>query len=132
MDKSDWFKAKRKVAKEKESGTGKTQAAKKNHQGKRSETVPNQNSQKVRTVLFVKQTKDGKLAKRIREVLVRLEHVLGFRVKVVERTGTSIRKTLPNTNPWSGQYCSRKDCITFNQDAEEKPACTLHTAQSSL
>ena len=64
------------------------------------------------------------MAKRIGEVLVRLEHVLGFRVKVVERTGTSIRKTLPNTNPWSGQHCSRKDCITCNQDAEEKPACT--------
>ena len=45
-------------------------------------------------------------------------------MKVAERTGTSIRNHLPNTNPWSGQHCSRGDCTTCNQEAEERPNCT--------
>ena len=79
---------------------------------------------KTRTVLFVEQTRDGRLAKELREVLQRLEGVLGFRVKVVERTGTSLKNTLPNTNPWSGAHCGRMDCVTCNQISEEKPPCT--------
>ena len=78
----------------------------------------------MRTVLFVEQTKEGKLAKNIREVLVKLEHILGFKVKVVERTGTSLKSSVPNTNPWSGQHCTRQDCTTCNQEAEERPTCT--------
>ena len=40
-------------------------------------------------VLFVEQTQNGELAKRLREALRGMEHTLGFRVKVVERTGRS-------------------------------------------
>ena len=79
---------------------------------------------KTRTVIFVEQTKDGKLAKDIREVVSRLVHIIGFNVKVVERTGTSLRNNMPNTNPWSGSHCTRDECITCNQEAEEKPPCT--------
>ena len=54
----------------------------------------------------------------------RLQRILGFRVKVVERTGTSLRSSMPNTNPWAGGHCTRVECVTCNQNAEEKPACT--------
>ena len=32
---------------------------------------------------------------------------------------------MPNTNPWSGRHCSRKNCITCNQESESenKPDC---------
>ena len=55
---------------------------------------------------------------------MRLEGILGFRVKVVERAGASLRNTFPNTNPWRGEHCSRGECVTCNQTAEERPACT--------
>ena len=79
---------------------------------------------KTRTVLFVEQMRDGRLAKDIREVLKRLEVILGFKVKVVERAGTSLKNLLPNTNPWAGAHCSRTECITCNQGAEELQNCT--------
>ena len=79
---------------------------------------------KTRSVLFVEQTKDGVLAKKLREVVARLEGILGFRIKIVERAGTSLKNLLPNTNPWSGSHCSRKECITCNQGAGELPDCT--------
>ena len=78
---------------------------------------------KIRTVIFIEQTKDGKLAKLVREVVTRMESMMGFRIKVVERAGTCLKNVLPNTNPWAGEHCSRKDCVTCNQLAEEKPNC---------
>ena len=39
---------------------------------------------KMRTVLFVDNTKDGGLAKKLREVVERIQHILGYRIKVVE------------------------------------------------
>jgi hypothetical protein len=49
---------------------------------------------------------------------------VGFKTKVVERGGTSLKNLLPNTNPWAGGHCSRTDCITCNQGVEELPDCT--------
>ena len=86
--------------------------------------MKNAQSFKTRTVLFVEQTWDGKLAKSIREVLARLEPLLGFRIKVTERSGMSLRNNFPNTNPWAGAHCSRMDCITCNQNAELAINCT--------
>ena len=78
---------------------------------------------KIRTVLFIEQTKDGKLAKLVREVVTRLESMMGFRIKVVERAGTCLKNILPNTNPWAGEHCSRAECVTCNQESEERPDC---------
>ena len=98
-----------------------------NGPGRKLKKLPNKVSVKsvrTRTIIFVEQTVGGKLAKTLREVLRKLEHILGFRVKVVEMTGTSLRNSLPNTNPWSGSICGRTDCITCTQDSEEIPPCT--------
>ena len=72
---------------------------------------------------FCGQTQYVQLAKDLRQVLQRLESILGFRIKVVDRTGTTIKNTLPNTNPWAGDDCGREDCITCRQESEEKPPC---------
>ena len=45
----------------------------------------------ARTVLFVEQTPGGELAARLRELLARLEPMLGFKVKVAERCGRTIQ-----------------------------------------
>ena len=79
---------------------------------------------KTRTVLFVEQTRECRLAKDLREVLARLKNILGFMVKVVERCGASLKNSLHKTNPWAGSHCSRVDCVTCNQVGEEMPACT--------
>ena len=55
--------------------------------------------------------------------MTRLEPLLRFKVKVVERSGTSLRNMMPNTNPWAGANCSRTDCVTCTQDCESKPDC---------
>ena len=42
----------------------------------------------------------------------------------MEKTGTSLKQTLSNSNPWSGEQCGRSDCVTCTQGAEEIPECT--------
>ena len=72
----------------------------------------------TKTVLFVEQTRGGAFAKMLREVMTRIETMIGFRIKIVERAGTTLRNTLPNTNPWTGAHCSRNDCTACNQGME--------------
>ena len=43
-----------------------------------------QQEKQARSVLFVEHTPGGELAARIRELLTRLEHLIGFKIKVVE------------------------------------------------
>ena len=137
LGKSEWFKKKKSFKKNDEraakpatpsDGTSVTSRKEQRFRGwKRrdgvQDTKPADVNLKTRTVLFVEQTRDGKLAKMVREVLTRLEPMMGFRVKVVERAGSCLKNILPNTNPWAGQHCTRADCITCNQVAEEKPDC---------
>ena len=47
-----------------------------------------QENLRTSTVLFVENTKGGELAERMRTTLKRIEEILGYRVKVVERSGT--------------------------------------------
>ena len=77
----------------------------------------------VKTVLFLEQTPEGGLAKRMREVLRSMEPALGFRVKVVERTGQSLGSKFAQTGLWEGMQCGRDDCTTCEQGAEELPPC---------
>ena len=80
--------------------------------------------QDFRTVMFVEYTKNGELAKRMRELISRLENVIGFKVKVVERAGASLKSLFPTNNLWEGQKCGRADCTTCEQGAEMLPNCT--------
>ena len=73
--------------------------------------------------MFVDYTKYGELASSMRELAKRLSEVTDFTVKVVERTGTSLKEQFPTTTLWDGSNCGRKDCTTCNQGAEELPNC---------
>ena len=50
------------------------------------------------TVLFVEFTRSGELQKRLRESLDRMTDMLGFRVRVAEKGGTSLGSLLSNKN----------------------------------
>ena len=105
LDKTGWYR-KRKTKKSMEK-TG----VNKNHKpgSKAVEQITSTEEQEFKTVMFVEFTKNGELAKNMRELLARLEAVIGFRVKVVERAGASLKSLFPTNNLWDGQKCGRTD-----------------------
>ena len=76
------------------------------------------------TVLFVDCSKDGELAKQLKELIARSSSTVGFSVKVVERTGRSLKNQFPLTTLWDGSGCGRGECITCTQGAEMYPPYT--------
>ena len=114
LGKSSWFRK----TKTKEQDKRGSQSKGKDNKGGGAEV-------QARTVLFVEQTPGGELAARLRELLTRLEPLLGFKVKVAERWGRTIQSHFPLNNLWSGTKCGREDCVTCEQEgAEELPDCS--------
>ena len=54
--------------------------------------------------------------------------MLGFRVKAVERNGSTLRNQFPQSSLWEGEHCGRSTCITCNQGAEFSTNCTKKSA----
>ena len=75
------------------------------------------------SVIFLENTKDGLLAKRLQKVEERLAGTTRFRVRVTETAGMPLSRLLPSTNPWGPSDCGRLDCITCNQGDEVKQDC---------
>ena len=77
-------------------------------------------------VLFVENTKDGLLAKGLREIMERIKYIMGYNVKIVERGGTPLKLMFPLSKIGEGNPCSRMDCITCTQESGEGniPPCT--------
>ena len=66
------------------------------------------------SVLFIPTTPEGKLKRMYEEVIRRS----GLRVKVIERTGRTLKSQLQTSNPFREPNCGREDCIlcrTFGQ-----------------
>ena len=51
--------------------------------------------------------------------------MVGYRIRVVESSGTQLCRLLPNTNPWAGQHCGRVGCYTCNQGDENLQNCRM-------
>ena len=66
---------------------------------------------------------DGLLAKLLQEVEDRLARTTGYRIRMVELSGSKLCHLLPNTNPWSGQDCGREKCVTCGQGGERLIEC---------
>ena len=60
-----------------------------------------------KSVLFVEHTKDGELSRRLREVIGRMAPMLGFSIKVVERSGRTLKSCFPQSSLWEGVHCGR-------------------------
>ena len=84
-------------------------------------------TKQIRTtsVLFVEFSRGGELQKRMRDTLDRITPMLGFKVRVAEKGGTTLESLLSNKNLWSGEECGRRTCRTCAQDDEKKEPCTL-------
>ena len=89
----------------------------------KSETQPKQEL-RTSTVLFVEFSQGGSLQKCMRGVLDRLTGMLGFKVRVTERGGTTLGSLLSNKNLWAGNPCGRRECRTCMQEGEKKEPCT--------
>ena len=74
------------------------------------------------TVLFVEQTKGGELAKRLREAEERLARLTGWKVRIVEKSGRSMKQMLVKSNPWAGGMCERSECHPC-KSGNEKQSC---------
>ena len=61
-----------------------------------------------RSVIFVEHTPGGELAKLIRNQLTRMEELMGFKIKVVERAGTALKDLFSPTNIWRGEHVPGK------------------------
>ena len=75
------------------------------------------------TVMFVEFSKGGGLQKRMKEVLDRLAPMLGFRVRVTEKGGSSLGSLLSNKHLWSGVPCGRGNCRPCAQPEDKKEPC---------
>ena len=62
------------------------------------------------------------LAKKLREILRKIQPVVGYNTKIVEKAGRKLRNLLPNTNSWKGQACRKLECRTCSQE-ETKIDC---------
>ena len=70
------------------------------------------------TVLFVEQTPGSVYAARLRETEEKLATITNFRVKVVEKSGTTLRSVLVKSNPWAGGKCGRRRCLPCEAGVE--------------
>ena len=117
MAKTSWYKKK-----------GKEDLYRKD-QGRKSTNDPEKKDEEMKqlehkTVIFVEQTPRGELAKRLRETLTRISPILGFGVKVVERSESSLKSQFPQASLWEGSHCGRDSCITCNQGADFMTHCS--------
>jgi hypothetical protein len=65
----------------------------------------------TKSVIFVPQTKNSELAKRLREHENEMEKHTGYRIKIVERSGRGLNRILTKSNPWGGEDCGREGCL---------------------
>ena len=122
LNKTNWYK--QKVEKSEEKVTSRFRLKEKNVPVSHEHTVARRNKGEVKkfpvtTVLFVAQTPGGVLASRLREAEAKLAQVTGWKVKVVEKGGTTLKQLLHKSNPWAGGYCGRENCLPCKSgDAE--------------
>ena len=68
-------------------------------------------SKKIKAVMFVPFTRGSKLARLLRQNEEHLEKITGYRMKIVERSGTKLEDILTSSNPWIGEDCGREGCL---------------------
>ena len=65
------------------------------------------------------------MARELREVVERIQYILGFKIEIVERAGTPLKLMFPLSRIGQGGECGREDCITCTQESrgEVLPPC---------
>ena len=69
--------------------------------------------------MFVPYTRHSELALRLRDNEEKMEHLTGYRIKIVEKGGTKLVDLLDKSNSWAGQDCGREGCLMCKSRKEE-------------
>ena len=116
LGKTTWFR-KRKTDNKEEIGEVKKTGRKRTK--KEIQKTQEERSLRTRTVLFVENTKEGGLARKLREVVEKIQYILGYRIKVVERSGTPLKLLFPLGGLGEENRCGREDCLPCGQEGQE-------------
>ena len=121
LGKTNWYKKRK--GEEEEEGLGGSKRFKNGYSqsGRRNrkleEKVANpegnvrQGRQEPVAVMFVPYTICSGLAKELREAEEMLYKLTGYRLKIVERSGTTLEMLLHKSDPWQGIDCEREGCL---------------------
>ena len=113
--KTSWYKAKKKENGERDLKNVKTKTS---YRGTFAPKSTNKTELETKSLLFVPRTKGGELAKRLRTEEDTLAKITGYRVKIVERGGTMVKRVVHKSNLWSGKDCDREDCPICSQEGD--------------
>ena len=75
------------------------------------------------SVIFIKRTPHGELARRIKKAEKDLDGTLNKRVKVVERNGPQLVRLFTRSVPWAGEDCNRPQCKVCTKAEDKTPNC---------
>ena len=79
----------------------------------------------TRSVMFIDNTDEGELAKRMQDAETELGQATGYRIRMAESAGTALSVLLPSTNPWGGsRLWQRKPESQKNGRKEKKENLT--------
>jgi hypothetical protein len=104
------MRAKRSRRPQEENGVGQEQEEDERKMADKNKTVP-VDKNKTKAVLFVPHTVGSTLAKRLREAEENLLQSTGYKLKIVERSGTKLEDLLHRSDPFKGQDCTRQNCM---------------------
>ena len=64
-----------------------------------------------KAVMFVPYTWNSGLAKELRAAEEELFKLTGYKIKIIERSGTTLEELLHKSDPWQGIDCERHNCL---------------------
>ena len=119
IEKSTWFRKRRSNQEVPEkSNDMKGKKRRKKGGNKDQDDQEEQDNLRTRTVLFVENTPGGALAKKLREIMQRIQEILRYRIKVVERAGTPLKLLFPLGDLGAEEQCERRGCIPCEQPGD--------------
>ena len=61
--------------------------------------------------MFVPYTRGSGLAKQVGDAEEKMESRTGYKIKIVERSGTTLMDILHKSKPWKGMDCGQEGCM---------------------
>ena len=101
----------------------------KKENGEKAQPVSNQ---PAKAVMFTPYTTQSILAKRMREAEEKLLSLTGYKIKIVERAGSSLEDLLHRADPWQGRDCGRENCLLCTTKNNTGKNLTLDCIRRSL
>ena len=127
LDKKMWYRKEREEGNDTEKKGGGNKIKYNRGRDRQREHRKEKEKTEIKSVVFVQQTKDSKLIKKLREAEEKLGETTGYRIKFVEKVGEKLVDILCQSNPWKGNRCNRDKCLLCDTKEEtgkgKKQAC---------